>query len=302
MRIASVLSDAWQGIRRNLSVTMSVVLVTAVSVVLLGVAGLAWRQADLIRTTVYDQVQVQIYLCPKNSPKAACQDGAVTDEQRDNIEQQLEEMKPLVTSVEFVSEQQAFDRFQQDNEDSPLANNVVVGDLPSSYRVQLSDPEKYQVVAETFQNAPGVSSIPNVREIFAPVLKIIGFMQWGAFGLAVLALVSAVLLLVTTVHQAAVTRRREIAIMRLVGASNATIRAPFVVEAIITSLIGVILATGLLWGAAVVVLDRYFRQQVATVPRISSADVLALAPVLGLGVVVLAAVTATIAIWRYLRV
>ena len=121
-------------------------------------------------------------------------------------------------------------------------------------------------------------------------------------GLAVLTLVSAVLLMATTIRQAAFTRRREIAIMRLVGASNRTIRTPFVIETVVSGVIGAALAIGLLWVSAWVLLDRYLIREIPGTALISSGEVLLIAPWLLLGVVVLAVATSSVTLWRYLRV
>lgn len=121
-------------------------------------------------------------------------------------------------------------------------------------------------------------------------------------GLAALTLVSAVLLMATTIRQAAFTRRREIAIMKLVGASNRTIRTPFIIETVVSGLIGVVMAIGLLWVSAWVLFDRYLLQENAGTAFISANDVWLIAPFLVLGVIVLAIATSTVTLWRYLRV
>ena len=75
-----------------------------------------------------------------------CDKKAVTEEQKKAIQRQLEQMKPLVKKVFYESEQEAFDRFKKQFRNSPLAGNVRVGDIPQNFRVQLSDPTKYEVI------------------------------------------------------------------------------------------------------------------------------------------------------------
>nr|WP_257907286.1 permease-like cell division protein FtsX [Janibacter limosus] len=188
-------------------------------------------------------------------------------------------MEPLVKDVYYESEKEAFDRFKKDYKNSPLASNISVGDIPPSYRVQLSDPEQFGTVASAFEGAPGVASVPNLRQVFAPLFRAINIITGVMIGLAVLTLVSAVLLMATTIRRAAFTRRREIAIMKLVGASNRTIRTPFIIETVASGLIGAVMAVGLLWVTAWALFDKYLlAQQGSGTAFISSADVWVIAP------------------------
>lgn len=298
----SVFADAWEGLRRNKSIAVSVILVTMISMYLLGVGLLAQQQVDQMKGYWYDRVQVSIYMCTETSAQPNCSTGAVTEDQKESINSQLEDMKPLVEEVYYESEQEAFDRFKEDYQNSPLASNIRVGDIPPSYRVQLSDPEEFETVASAFEGAPGVASVPNLREVFAPLFRAINIITAVMVGLAGLTLVSAVLLMATTIRQAAFTRRREIAIMKLVGASNRTIRTPFIIETVVSGLIGVVMAIGLLWVSAWTLFDRYLLEENAGTAFISANDVWFIAPFLVLGVVVLAIGTSTITLWRYLRV
>ena len=238
MRPSTVLADAWYGLRRNKSVAVSVVLVTMISLYLLGVGLLAQQQVSQMKGYWYDRVQVSIYMCTDTSAQPNCSTGAATQDQRESVAAQLEEMEPLVKDVYWESEEEAYSRFKQDYKNSPLAGNIRVGDIPPSYRVQLSDPEEFETVASAFEGAPGVASVPNLREVFSPLFRAINIVTAVMVGLAALTLVSAVLLMATTIRQAAFTRRREIAIMKLVGASNRTIRTPFILETLVAGLVG----------------------------------------------------------------
>ncbi|NYF99166.1 permease-like cell division protein FtsX [Janibacter cremeus] len=298
----SVLADAWEGLRRNKSIAVSVILVTMISMYLLGVGLLAQQQVDQMKGYWYDRVQVSIYLCTETSSQPNCSSGAVTGDQKESIASQLDEMKPLVKDVYYEDEQEAFQRFKEDYKNSPLASHIRVGDIPASYRVQLTDPEEYATVASAFKGAPGVASVPNLREVFAPLFRAINIITGVMVGLAVLTLVSAVLLMATTIRQAAFTRRREIAIMKLVGASNGTIRTPFILETVLSGLIGVVMSIGLLWVSAWALFDRYLLRETAGTAFISSSDVWIIAPFLVIGVVLLAIGTSTVTLWRYLRV
>ena len=145
MNVGQLFADAWDGLRRNMSMAVSVVLVTMISVVLLGMGMLAQRQADLMRGYWYDKVQVSIYLCTDTSTSPNCASGGVTEAQKKTIESQLDQLRPLVEEVYYESEQEAYDRFMEDYANSEVAEEEIeVGDIPPSYRVQLSDPEQHE--------------------------------------------------------------------------------------------------------------------------------------------------------------
>ncbi|WP_068398531.1 permease-like cell division protein FtsX [Kribbia dieselivorans] len=302
MGLGTIMADAWNGIRRNLSTALAVVLVTLVSVYLLGLGLLAQRQADQMKGYWYDRVQVSIYLCTDTSAQPNCDGGAVTDAQKSTIESQLDELRPLVENVYYESEQEAFDRFREQFKNSPISENVRVGDIPQSYRVQLSDPSRYDVVVSSFQGAPGVASVQDQEKVLNRFFKVINYITGFSVLLAALMALCAVLLMGTTIRQAAFTRRREISIMKLVGASNWTIRTPFLLEVIIAGVIGTLGAIGLLWATVHFIFNRYLNTILLDQAMIGAADVWVIAPWLLGGVVVLAVVTGATTLWRYLRV
>lgn len=301
MRLRYLLGDAGNGLRRNLSMAISVVLVTMVSLYLLGLGLLAQRQADAMKGYWYDRVQVSIFLCSSGSRQPNCT-SPVTPDQKDTIKSQLDQMKPLVKQVFFESEQEAFDRFSQQFKNTPLVGSLRVGDIPSSYRVQLSDPTRYDVVASAFRNAPGVATVQDQEKVLKKFFTVINYVTIFAVVIAGLMVLCAVLLMATTIRQAAFNRRREISIMRLVGASSFSIRTPFIIEVLIAGLVGAGLAIGLLWLTVNFIFNRYLNNQVLSQALISSDDVWVIAPYLAGGVVVLAILTSTTTLWRYLRV
>lgn len=302
MRPQFLLADVWNGLRRNLTMAVSVALVTMVSMYLLGLGLLAQRQADVMQGYWYDRVQVSIYLCPDNGLQLNCDGQGVTDEQRETIRANLTDMEPLVERVYHETSQEAFARFQEYYENSPVAGHVKPSDLPESFRVRLADPTKYEVVVSAFEGTPGVASVQDQEEVLDKFFTVINYITFFAVLVAGLMVLCAVLLMATTIRQTAFSRRREIGIMRLVGASNFTIRTPYVAETLLAALVGVGLAVGLLWSTVHYVFNRYLNQMVLDQAMISDRDVWAVAPWLVLVVTVLAVLTSTVTLWRYLRV
>jgi len=302
MRLQFILSEIWTGLRRNLSIAVSVMLVTTVSLYLLGLGLLLQREVDTLKGYWYDRIQVSVFMCGQDSAEANCGGKAVTDEQRSALKAQLEQMKPLVKNIYFESEQQAYDRFQEQFRNSPLASNIRVGDIPQSYRVQLSDPTKYDVVVSAFQGAPGVGRVQDQQKTLDKLFKVMNGVTVASLVLAAIMIICAVLLMATTIRQAAFTRRRETGIMKLVGASNFTIRLPFVLEIVLATLVGVSAAVALLWSTMDLVVVPYVRRELPDVALVGVGDVWAISPWLAGLMLVIAVTTSWATLRRYLRV
>ena len=183
MQARFLFSEVGSGLRRNVSMAISVVLVTMVSMFLLGLGLLAQRQADTMKGYWYDRIQVSIYLCTTDSRQPNCENTAVTDAQKAAIQRQLEAL-PEVKAVFFESEQEAYDRFKEQFRNSPIAGNVQVGDIPQSLRVQLNDPTKYEVVTQQFEGAPGVATVQDQEKVLSKFFTIIKWITIFAVALA----------------------------------------------------------------------------------------------------------------------
>jgi cell division transport system permease protein len=301
MQLRFLASEVGSGLRRNLSMAISVVLVTMVSIFLLGLGLLAQRQADTMKGYWYDRIQISIYLCTESSLQPNCEGKAVTDAQRETLEAQLDAL-PEVKQVFYESEQEAYDRFKEQFRNSPIAGNVEVGDIPQSLRVQLNDPNQYENVTSQFENAPGVAAVQNQEKVLKKFFDIINVITAFAVALAALMAACAALLMATTIRQAAFIRRREIGIMRLVGASNWTIRMPFISEMVIVSVLGTAIAIGLLVALTQWVITEGASKIALAQAFIGPTDVWLLVPWLVGGVVLIAVLTSLVTLRRYLRV
>ncbi|TPG19349.1 permease-like cell division protein FtsX [Pedococcus bigeumensis] len=301
MRLQFMLSEIAIGLRRNLSIAVSVMLVTMVSVYLMGIGFLAQGQVDTLKGYWYDRIQVSIFMCGKDSLDANCDGKAVTDEQRDSLRSQLDEMKPLVKNVYFESEQQAFDRFKEQYRNSPLSDYLQVGDIPQNFRVQLNDPKKYDVVVSAFEGAPGVGRVQDQQKTLDKLFTVMNVVTIGSLFLAGLMVLCSILLMATTIRQAAFSRRRETGIMKLVGASNFTIRLPFVMETVLAALTGTGLAIVGLWVTADSLLPKV-SAVLQDAPLVGTTDIWFVAPWLVGFMLVVSVLTSWATLRRYLRV
>jgi cell division transport system permease protein len=264
MRISLVVTEAATGLRRNLTMTVAAVLVISIALALLGTANLIRQQINEMQRFWLGKVEVSLFLCRDiDSDRPTCPDGAVTDAQRVQIQQELQDM-PQVSEVFYESKQDAYDRFQEQFADTEIADNITVDQMQESFRAKLVDPERdYDVVASRFEGQPGVENVVDMRSFFDTVFKVLNGFQVGALGVAVIALIATVLLIVVVIRVAAFSRRRETSIMRLVGASNLYIQLPFLLEGAFAGIVGGFIACAGLALGKYLLIDQLFRESFA---------------------------------------
>lgn len=307
MRLGFLFGEVANGLRRNTAMFVSVVLVTMVSVFFMGGGLLAQQQASLSKGYWYDRVQVTIFLCTPNATDvAACVGGAATQEQRDQIESDLESLSPLVEDYFYESNGEAYDRFREQFRNSPALDTIPQEAIPESFRVQLSDPSKYDVIAGAFQGTPGVDDVVDQRDLVQRLAAFLNVVTFGAVSLALAMLICALLLIGTTIRLTAWSRRRETNIMRMVGASAFTLYVPFIIETVLATLLGSLLALALLYGVVEYGITGYLSDLLAgqsgLVSLIGTSELFFLAPFLVGGAVLLAVITSWFALRRYVRV
>jgi cell division transport system permease protein len=306
MRLGLVFGEAANGLRRNISMVISVVLVTFISLTFVGAAILLQMQIGQMKGYWYDRAQVAIFLCTETDTTGNCAQAAATAEQIAQVEAQLtsDTLAPFIERFEFESQQQAYDNFLASFTDSPAAGFVTPDLFNESFRVNLIDPNQADVLIEKLSGLAGVQDVEDQRSYLDQIFAVLNAASYTAIGLATLMLIAAVLLIATTIRLSAFSRRRELGIMRLVGASNRFIQTPFILEGVFAALIGSVLA-----GAAVVAIVHFFVQgylaealATSTTTLVGIDEALIVVPVLFVVGGVLAAGSAGFAISRYLKV
>ena len=302
MRAQFVLQEVWTGLRRNLTMTIALVVVVAISLALLGTGLLFVKQVDNTRTYWQGKVQLSIYLCTATSVSPQChQNGPATQAEKNQIAADLRAL-PQVQKVYYESQAQAYLHFRQDFSRDPSFTNLVTrSEIPDSFQVKLRNAEAdYNIVAGTVQGRPGVDQIVNDSSILAKFYKLLDGARNAVVIIAIVLIIAAVLLVANTIRLSAFNRRRETAIMRLVGASNFYVQLPFLVEGVIAGLFGWLVASALLIAVKQLGLDtlqQYFPYNIElTVTDLI--EVILLAMVMG---VVLCGATSFLTLRRYLR-
>jgi cell division transport system permease protein len=245
MRAGFLFSEVRIGLRRNLTMTFAVIVTVAISLSLLGIGLLANSQVNAMKDYWYDKIEVSVFLCGSLSESPSCSAGVVTPEQRTSIKTELDAL-PVVQSVFYESQTEAFARFKERFKESAIAQNVTADQLPESFRVKLKDPTQFDVVVSAFSGRPGVDVVQDQRSILEKFFQLLAVLRNGALIVGLLSVLTAALLISNTLRIAAFNRRRETGVMRLVGASSWSIQLPFLLEGVFAAFIGWILASGLL--------------------------------------------------------
>jgi cell division transport system permease protein len=251
MQLTYVFSELGNGLKRNVSMTIAVIVTIFVSLTLVGMGLLLNAQADKAEEYWGSKLQITVFLCNQNSTTANCVNGEVTKPQKDQIEEVLN-THPEVANWRLQSKQEAYDKWKSayvsnDETERRVYESIRPSDMQESYWVQLKDPEQFEGIKSAVQGLEGVNTVRDLREVLKPIYFWMNVMKWGAIAIAGFLVFAAVLQVGNTIRLAAFARRREIGIMRLVGASSLYIQLPFLMESLVAAVIGVTLA-----GAALV--------------------------------------------------
>ena len=263
MQLTYVFSELGNGLKRNVSMTVAVIVTIFVSLTLVGMGLLLNAQAHKAENYWGSKLQITVFLCNQNSASANCVNGEVTDAQKQAIEEVLN-TNPEVASWRLQSKQEAYDKWKsayvsKDATEQRVYASIRPSDMQESYWVQLKDPEKFMGIKSAVQGLPGVNTVRDLREVLKPIYFWMNVMKWGAIGIAGFLVFAAVLQVGNTIRLAAFARRREIGIMRLVGASSLYIQLPFLLESLVAALVGVALAGGALVAFVYFVIYRMLR-------------------------------------------
>jgi cell division transport system permease protein len=271
--------------------SIAMIITMSVSLTMLGASVLLYMQVDQMKNFYYGSIEVSIFL--RNE---------VTEPQRLAIEQSIDS-NPLVASKTFETKEQALEKFKKLWQDNPdFIASVGPDTLPSSFRVKLKDPEQYKTFADQMQGQEGISDIIDQRKLFDKVFAIFNAIQVMALVVAGVMALAALLLVGNTIQVAAYSKRREVAVMKLVGASNWFIQAPFVLEAVVAGLIGSILGFVALFVGKVVLLDGRLQALTNILTPIPNGNVWLMLPLLAAVGAAVSAITAWITLRFYLKV
>ncbi|SBT52306.1 permease-like cell division protein FtsX [Micromonospora auratinigra] len=291
MRMKYVLSEVLVGLWRNVTMTIAMIITMAVSLFMLGGSGLLYQKVGDMKDLYYENVEVSIFLKTD-----------VSEQQRTDLDAKLK-ADQLVKEVTYVDKQQAYERFQKMYADAPdLVNAVKPDQLPESYRLKLKNPEQYKNIYDQYKDTEGVDEIVDQSKLLDKVFGVLTGFQNGALAIAIVMAIAALLLVANTIQVAAYSKRREVAVMKLVGASNWFIQAPFVLEAVVAGLIGSILGLVAMAVAKVVAGSSSMAALEGLITPVSWSDIFLTFPLMAAVGGLVSAVTAWVTLRFYLRV
>lgn len=296
MRFGFLINEVLTGLRRNVTMTIAMILTTAISIGLFGGGLLVVRLADNSKEIYLDRVESQVFL----TPEVSANDPTCDEDPCQSLRTQLEE-RTDVQSVVFLSRDDAYDDAIRK---FPQYKDVAGKDaFPASFVVKLVDPEQHEQFDQAMVGQPGVQGVQNQKDLVDRLFAVLDGLSNAAFAVALVQAIGAVLLIANMVQVAAYTRRTEVGIMRSVGASRWYTQLPFLLEAVLAALIGVVIAIAGLVVVRAAFLDNALNQfyQANLIARIDFADILYISPILLFVGVAMAGVTAYVTLRLYVR-
>lgn len=296
IRVIYFIEEALSSFRHNWVMSFAAIMVVLVSVLIVGFFMVLGHIGSKVTSDLEKKVEIEVFL-----------KDAAPKEEIYSIERKIKTFNQI-KEVEYISKEKALEIFIRRNKNNKgLIDQIPGNPLPASYRVILKDPHDVEKIAKKIKHFPEKSaSIENIqygKDIVNKIFAVTGVLRYIALGLGIFLVLAALALISNTIRLAIYARRREIAIMRLVGASNWFIRWPFFLEGIIEGLIGALLAIGILSSVRYALLSKLELQ-------LQFMSALQISPVfwrnlllilLGSGVVI-GALGSVIALRRYLKI
>jgi cell division transport system permease protein len=301
-RFEYYLREVTSGLRRNGLVAFAAVTTTFIALLLFGLALLISRETNIIIQDTTGNVEVAVYLSdPVSSQTVQDLTGKLTN-------------LPVVSSVHYETKAEACARYQKMFKSQPaLVRTVNCSALPASLRVKLSDPERFREVAAVLgceENkatgrydcaSPGIENLVDQRQFLDRLFSVTRVFRVGVLLVSVVMLVAAAILIANTVRMGLFARRKEIGIMKLVGATNWRIRIPFLMEGLFESLIGAGAAVLALFALKVAFINPLYGK-IQFIRWVTNADVVAIIPWLVIAGVFVALVAGLAGMRRFLEV
>ena len=232
IKVSYVVREGAQNLWRNALMTITAVLTVAISLTLAGSALLLRDSVDNAFASFRGGFEFTVYMNP-SAPQADI----------DAVRTQVE-AAPQVASYKFLDHEQAFKEAQQilHNDPDSLSAFRSAADLPPSFRIKPKRPEDIAALSARFTKLAGVYKVNSLAKSTKSLLSLLHNVQLGIVVVAVVLLAAAVLLILNTIRMAIFARRREVAVMKLVGATNWFIRLPFMLEGMLQGILGALLA------------------------------------------------------------
>jgi cell division transport system permease protein len=305
-KIEYLFRETAAGLRRNGVVAFAAMSTAFIALFLFGLSLLIARQFELVTTSITKNVEVQVYLTDPVNP--------------DTVARLTTSLNDLaaVEHVEYWNKTRTCEEFTRLFENQPifLENVDCMEVIPTSLRIQLGDIGRFEEITAAMGcevvvddegdphqecTEPGVRSVADYQELLQRLESLRRILSFGVIVIAVIMLVAAIALVANTLRMGMFARRKEIGIMRLVGATNWRIRVPFLIEGMVEALLGAVTAIVGLFLVKVLMIDN-LRYTARWLPLIKNTDVVAVMPWIVIAAALIALVAGTIGMRRFLDV
>ena len=303
-RVEYYFRETAAGLRRNGVVAFAAISTAFIALFLFGLALLIKEQLSLVIDAYTGSVEVVVYLSDE---------GSSSPDTVARLTSELQDL-PAVASVEYEGKQDAYHRFLELFSGQPaMTENVDPNAIPASLRVHLSDTTQYEQITSALGcdnnpttgqlqcTEPGVREVKDYRNLLERLNTIDTVLSLAMLGISTLMLIAAIVLVANTLRMGQFARRKEIGIMRLVGATNWRIRVPFMIEGLVETLLGAFGAIFALFLTKVLVIDS-LRESLPWLPIVRNSDVLFVVPWIVVAAALVAIVAGTVGMRRFLDV
>ena len=244
MKFGYFLGETVTNLRRNMLMTVAAVSTVAISLLLLGGVQILGMVVNNVTLSWEAKVEVSAYF----------RDDATSGE-IETLTRDVSNM-PEVEEVFFVSKEEAFEEYKKIYEDQPsFWQNLPEDSLPASLRIKLTNADLAEQVANSIDGAPGVDEVRGHDDILKRLLQVNSLLRTITLAMSIILLVAAAALIANTIRLAIYSRREEIGIMKLVGATNWFIRIPFLLEGVFAAFVGALIASLIVVGVQWAVFD-----------------------------------------------
>lgn len=299
MNLGYILREGFRGLNRNVTMTIALVITTAISLGLLATGFLVTKMTEETKEIYLDRVEVMVQFNEEISRDDADCSSAQCQEVRDKLVG-----SDNVESVTYRSQAQSYERFVElfQDTDPQLVAETSEDALPAALHVRLEDPLDASIFDE-IRDMEQVSTVVDQADDLNAATENLDSLRNATFLFAGIQAIAAVFLIANMVQLAAFHRRDEIAIMRMVGASRWYTQAPFVIEALLATILGSLLSVGLLFVGKNMVIDKSLESlyESQLIARIDAADIWAVSPIVAIIGMLFAGITAQITLRWYVR-
>ena len=225
-----LVSDAFKSLRRNKTISLASVITVFITFIVLGVFSLIAQNASLMIAGVQDKIEIKVYLD---------KDIKLIDEREIQIKIREEEG---VSDIQYESAEQAYKNVEENNPNFLKGYTLEKNPFPASYIVKLDDASRIDDIVSDLENLPGVESIGNQQEMIETMQNVVKGVKWIGTGLFIILIGVSVFLIMNTTKLTVYARRREVGIMKFVGATDWFIRWPFIIEGMVIGFVGTLLS------------------------------------------------------------